>query len=102
MAWMPAFRMALGCVPEATTVNLALAQPALLGLTMEEAKQLQPLVAEQYRQMAASAVYQKALSLLGYCFSEKTPAHGLAHVHVPDGWLDGRVARDGVSAWLRR
>lgn len=86
MAWMPAFRLALGSVPEATTVNLALAQPALLGLTMEQAKQLQPLVAEQYRQMAASAVYQKAPTLLGYCFSEKTPAHGLANVHVPDGW----------------
>ncbi len=86
MAWMPAFRLALGSVPEETTVNLALAQPALLGLTMEQAKQLQPLVAEQYRQMAASAVYQKAPSLLGYCFSEKTPAHGLANVQVPDGW----------------
>jgi len=86
MAWMPAFRLALGSVPEETTVNLALAQPALLGLTMEQAKQLQPLVAEQYRQMAASAVYQKAPSLLGYCFSEKTPAHGLANVHVPDDW----------------
>lgn len=86
MAWMPAFRMALGSVPEATTVNLALAQPALLGLTVEQAQQLQPLVAEQYRQMAGSAVYQKATSLLGYCFSENTPAHGLANVHVPDGW----------------
>lgn len=86
MAWMPAFRLAQGSVPEATTVNLALAQPALLGLTMEQAQQLQPLVAEQYRQMAAAAVYQKAPSLLSYCFSEETPAHGLANVHVPDGW----------------
>ncbi len=86
MAWMPAFRVALGSVPEATTVNLALAQPALLGLTMEQAKQLQPLVAEQYRQIAASEVFQKAPSFLGYCFSEKTPANGLANVQVPDGW----------------
>jgi predicted esterase len=86
MAWMPTFRLALSSVPEETTVNLALAQPALLGLTMEQAKQLQPLVAEPYRQMAASEVFQKVPSLLGYCFSEKTPANGMANVHVPDGW----------------
>ena len=78
MAWMPAFRMALGSVPEATTVNLALTQPALLGLTVEQAQQPQPLVAEQYRQMAASAVYQKAPRLLVNCLREKPPPPGLA------------------------
>jgi predicted esterase len=86
---LPAFRMAVGSVPESTIIGLALAQPALLGLTTEQAQQLQPMVAEQYRQMEASDVYKKAPSLLGYCFSEATPAAGMANVHVPDDWKPG-------------
>lgn len=86
---LPAFRMAVGSVPESTIIGLALAQPTLLGLTTEQAQQLQPLVTEQYRQMEASDVYKKAPSLLGYCFSEATPAAGMANVHVPDDWKPG-------------
>jgi predicted esterase len=86
---LPAFRLAVGSVPESTIIGLALAQPALLGLTTEQAQQLQPMVAEQYRQMESSDVYKKAPSLLGYCFSEATPAAGMANVHVPDDWKPG-------------
>lgn len=85
-ALLPAFRMAVGSVPESTVVGLALSQPALLGLTAEQAGQLAPLVAEQYRQMAGSEVYKKAPGLLGYCFSEATPSTGMANVHVPGDW----------------
>lgn len=86
---LPAFRLAVGSVPESTIIGLALAQPAMLGLTTEQAQQLQPLVTEQYRQMESSDVYKKAPSLLGYCFSEATPAAGMANVHVPDDWNPG-------------
>jgi pimeloyl-ACP methyl ester carboxylesterase len=88
-ALLPAFRMAVGSVPESTIIGLALAQPALLGLTTQQAQQLQPLVAEQYRQIESSEIYKKAPSLLGYCFSEATPSTGMANVHVPDDWKSG-------------
>ncbi|MEZ5387322.1 MAG: alpha/beta hydrolase [Prosthecobacter sp.] len=83
---MPAFRVALQNLPEGMIVSLALSQPAILGLSAGEAKTLQPLVAERYKAMAADAVYRAAPSALSYCFSPVRMDHGLANVHVPDGY----------------
>ena len=65
-------------------VSLALSQPALLGLTDDQAKTLQPLVAERYKAIVASEIYRTAPSALGYCFSPVKTDRGLATVHVPD------------------
>lgn len=67
-------------------VSLALSQPALLGLTTEQAKTLQPLVAERYKAIVASDTYRSAPSALGYCFSPVKADHGLATLHMPDGF----------------
>lgn len=83
---MPAFRVALQNLPEGMIVSLALSQPAILGLSADEAKTLQPLVAERYKAMAGDAVYRAAPSALSYCFSPVKTDHGLASVHVPDGY----------------
>lgn len=83
---MPAFRVALQNLPEGMIVSLALSQPAILGLSADEAETLQPLVAERYKTMAADVVYRAAPSALSYCFNSKKVGHGLASVHVPDGY----------------
>lgn len=82
--WLPAFRVSLCVLPESTMVKLALSQPAQLGLSPAQAKELQPLVAERYRLMDASPVYSKAPSLLAYCFSDQKPAKGMANLYLPD------------------
>lgn len=82
-AFMPAFRMALEKLPEGLIVTLALSQPAILGITPEHAKTLQPLITERYKSIAASETFREAPSALSYCFGETRPAHGLATVHVP-------------------
>lgn len=84
--FLPAFRVALQHLPEGMIVSLALSQPALLGLTAEQAKTLQPLVAERYKTIVASDTYRPVPSALGYCFSPVKADHGLATVHVPDGF----------------
>lgn len=84
--FMPAFRLALQNLPEGMIVALALSQPALLGLTAEQDKMLQPLVAERYKIIKASEAYRTAPSALGYCFGPFKPDNGLATVHVPDGF----------------
>lgn len=84
--FLPAFRVALQQLPEGMIVSLALSQPALLGLTAEQAKTLQPLVAERYKTLAASEIYRPVPSALGYCFSPDKADHGLATLHVPDGF----------------
>ncbi len=84
--FMPAFRMALQKLPEVMIVSLALSQPAILGLTADDSKVLQPLVAERYKAIASSEAYRAAPSALSYCFSPVKPDHGLATLHVPDGY----------------
>ncbi len=71
-------------MPESMIVSLALSQPGLLGLTADQAKTLQPLVAERYKAIAASEAYCVAPSALSYCFGSIKADHGLATVHVPD------------------
>lgn len=83
--YLPAFRLALGALPESAIVALALSQPALLGLTREQATKLRPLVSTRYELIAKSPVYSVVPSALPYCFAEKRPQEGLALVHVPSG-----------------
>jgi pimeloyl-ACP methyl ester carboxylesterase len=82
--YLPAFRIVIGSLPEASIVSLALSGPAILGLTVEQASRLRPLMTDRYRLMAESRCYAKALSALPYCFSAQRPTMGLASVYVPD------------------
>lgn len=81
---MPAFRVALQNLPEGMIVSLALSQPPILGLSANDAKTLQPLVAERYKAMTGDAVYRAAPSALSYCFSAIKADHGLVTMHVPN------------------
>lgn len=80
----PAFRVALGTVPEPAVVALALTQSALLGLPQDVGNRLLPLAAERYRLISESPHYAKALSALPYCYSAERPSQGLASVYLPD------------------
>jgi pimeloyl-ACP methyl ester carboxylesterase len=84
-AWLPAFRLALGTLPESSVTALALTQPASLGLSAEQARTLLPLVTERYRLMAAAPVYGGAHSALPYCYAAERPAQGFANLYVPAG-----------------
>jgi len=83
--YLPAFRLGLAALPEAALVALALSQPALLGLTPQQAAEMRAPVAARYALIAQSPVYSTAPSALPYCFADKRPARGLALVHVPEG-----------------
>ena len=81
---LPVFRLGLDHLPEATVVDMCLAQPLILGLTREQAATLRPLAAERYALIAKNPAYARAPSALSYCFAPANPGHGLASVHVPD------------------
>ena len=81
---LPVFRLGLDHLPEATVVDMCLAQPLILGLTREQAATLRPLAAERYALIAKNPAYSRAPSALSYCFAPANPGHGLASVHVPD------------------
>lgn len=81
---LPAFRLGLEHLPEATVIDMSLAQPLILGLTREQAATLRPLAAERYALIAKNPAYSRAPSALSYCFAPAKPGHGLASVHVPD------------------
>lgn len=83
-ALLPAFRSALAALPEAAVVQLALSQPALLGLSPAQAASLQPHLVERYRLISDSPVYAKASSQLAYSFSDRKPSTGMASLYVPD------------------
>lgn len=81
--WLPAFRLALTSLPEASIVALCLSQPQMLGLAQEDGQVLQKLTTDQYALMGRDALFQGVPSALPYCFSESRPAGGLATVYVP-------------------
>lgn len=83
--YLPAFRLGLAALPEPAIVALALSQPALLGLTPQQAAEMRAPVAARYALIAKSEVYSSVPSALPYCFAEKRPSQGLALVHVPAG-----------------
>lgn len=83
--YLPAFRLGLAALPESAIVALALSQPAILGLTPQQAAEMRAPVAERYALIAKSEVYSAVPSALPYCFAEKQPSEGLALVHVPGG-----------------
>ena len=82
--WLPAFRASLRVLPVSAMVKIALSQPAQLGLSEVQAKELLPLVAERYRLIDASPIYSKASSLLAYSFSDRKPDKGMANLYLPD------------------
>lgn len=81
---LPAFRIGLATLNEAAVVQLALAQPAVLGLTEAQSAVLRPLMVERYRLIAESPVFSGAKSLLADCFQETRAARGAANLYVPD------------------
>ena len=76
--YLPAFRLGLAALPESAIVALALSQPALLGLTPQQAAEMRAPVAERYALIAKSSVYAAVPSALPYCFADKRPSQGLA------------------------
>lgn len=83
--WVPAFQLAIATLPEASIIDLALNQPALLGLTPDLATKMRPLMSQRYQQIAKSDLYAKAPSALPYCFAADAPTRGQASVYVPSG-----------------
>lgn len=83
--FLPSFRVALSTLPESSIVALALSQPAILGLSPQQALGLQQGIAQRYQLMEQSPDYTHALSALAYCYSAQKPATGLASIYVPKG-----------------
>lgn len=81
--WLPAFRAALVLLPESAIVSTALANPQILGLAVEDSRQLGPLVAAQYELIANDAELSAARSHLSYCYSAVRPTQGLARLSYP-------------------
>lgn len=80
---LPAFRIGLGTLPEASVVAFCLSQPQILGLSVAEGQQLQKLTSERYALMEKDAAFRGAPSALPYCFSETRTKEGLATVYLP-------------------
>jgi len=81
---LPAFRIGLATLNEGAVVQLALAQPAVLGLTEAQGAVLRPLMVERYRLIAESPVFAAASSLLADCYHEGRAVLGSANLYVPD------------------
>jgi pimeloyl-ACP methyl ester carboxylesterase len=82
---LPALQLAISTLPESAVVTLALSQPALLGLSSDQAAALGPLVARRYQLIAASREFSPQASLLPYCYAVARPSEGAALMYVPDG-----------------
>jgi hypothetical protein len=80
---LPAFRIGLASLPEASVVALCLSQPQIVGLNAEDGRVLQTLTSERYVAMSKEVLFRGAPSALPYCFAETRPTDGLATVHVP-------------------
>ncbi|WP_395750556.1 alpha/beta fold hydrolase [Prosthecobacter sp.] len=81
--FLPMFRLALTSLPESAIVSMALSQPAVLGLSQEQAAMMRPLLEARYELMAKSPTYSGVASALPYCFAATQSREGLALVHVP-------------------
>lgn len=81
---LPAFRLAVRTLSESSVVNLALSQPAVLGLSAQDAALMKPLFAARYRLLNASPIYRNAPSPLPYCFNSEIQTRGSASVYLPD------------------
>lgn len=81
--FLPAFRVGLSLLPESNVVSLALSQPAFLGLSQQDATNLQSLFEERYQSIQNDPEFRGVASALPYCYSERTPTQGLALVYRP-------------------
>ncbi len=81
--FLPIFRAALPLLSESNVVQLALSQPAFLGIPTEDARRLQQLIGERYQLIQTDPVFRNVASALPYCYSGQTPTQGLALVYRP-------------------
>lgn len=81
--WLPAFRLAVGNLPEEAVVTGSLLQGQMLGLAVADAANLHKLFTEYYGRLRQSPEFKAAPSPLPYCYSERKPGEGLATVFVP-------------------
>jgi pimeloyl-ACP methyl ester carboxylesterase len=81
--YLPVFRAGLAILPESEIAKMALSQPSLLGITAEDAANLQSLFAERYQVIQNDPVFREVTSALPYCYSQETPTQGLALIYRP-------------------
>lgn len=81
--FLPAFRLAIGSLPEETVVTGSLLQGQMLGLPVADADKLRKLFTDYYGRVRQSPEFKAASSSLPYCYSERKPGEGLATAFVP-------------------
>ncbi len=81
--FLPAFRFGLSILPESNVVSLAFSQPSFLGLSQQDATNLQSLFEKRYQSIQNDPVFREVASVLPYCYAERTPTQGLALVYRP-------------------
>lgn len=80
---LSAIRLGLFVLSESNAVQLAMSEASTLGVSEEDAHNLQQLFGERYRIIQNDPVFCNVASALPFCFSAKTPAQGLALVYCP-------------------
>lgn len=88
---LSAIRLGLFVLSESNAVQLAMNDASALGVSEEDARNLQQLFGERYRIIQNDHVFCNVASALPYCLSAQTPAQGLALVYCPKK-LDPGVA----------
>lgn len=81
--WLALFRTGLTASGERGAVQLSGAAGQILGLNQAQAAKLQKLLTPRYELIAQDAAFKDPPTALPYCFSERTPSHGLATVYLP-------------------
>ena len=99
--WLPAFRLALGSLPEETVIGLGLMQAQALGVSAIDAARLQSLFANYYARLRQSEAFRTGPSALSYCFSGHQTDEWFGD-SLPAGQSYSRHAHHYLFAWLRR
>ncbi len=81
--WLPAFRLAVGNLPEETVVTGSLLQGQMLGLPIADAGKLHTLFTDYYARVRQTSAFKSTPSALPYSYPERRPGEGLATVVVP-------------------
>jgi hypothetical protein len=81
--FLPAFHVGLSLLPESNVVSLMLSQPSFLGLSQQDATNLQSLFEGRYQSIQNDPIFRGVASALSYCYTEQTPTQGLALVYRP-------------------
>jgi pimeloyl-ACP methyl ester carboxylesterase len=88
---LAAIRLGLFFLSESNAAQLAINEASALGVSEEDARNLQQVFGERYRIIQNDRVFCNVASALPYCFSAQTPTQGLALVYCPKK-LDPGVA----------